>query len=185
MNRPEPLIAALILMTSCSHKPATQAAFHDPHSYANAGQVRVRHLGLDLNVLFDQRTVRGTAVLTVDRIDPRARQLVLDSRALQIDNAEISPDGQKYREARFAIGKRDPILGAPLDIDIAPDTKYVRIRYSSSPTASGRHSPMTAGSSFIRFTGRPPSVPTSMHCGRRSFSCWKCLCAATMAYTAG
>jgi len=123
-------------MTSCSQKPANQAVFHDPHSYANAGQVRVRHLNLDLDVMFDQRTVRGTAVLTVDRIDPHARQLVLDSRALQIDETEISPDGKKYREARFAIGKRDPILGAPLAIDIAPDTKYVRIRYSSSPTAS-------------------------------------------------
>ena len=136
MNRLELLIAALLLMTSCSHKTAVPVVFHDPHSYANAGQVRVQHLNLDLDVMFDQRTVRGTAVLTVDRIDPHARQLVLDSRALQIDETEISPDGQKYREARFAIGKRDPILGAPLTIDITPDTKNVRIRYSSSPAAS-------------------------------------------------
>jgi len=136
LQLPGAALLTLFLMTSCSQKPADQAAFHDPHSYANAGQVRVRHLNLDLDVMFDERTVRGTAVLTVDRIDAHARQLVLDSRALQIDEAEISPDGQKYRETRFAIGKRDPILGAPLAIDVAPDTKYVRIRYSSSPTAS-------------------------------------------------
>jgi leukotriene-A4 hydrolase len=123
-------------MTSCTEKLPERPAFHDPHSYANAGQVRVRHLNLDLGVLFDQRTVKGTAVLTIDRFDPNARQLILDSQGLQIDETEVSAEASKYREARFTMGKRDAILGAPLAIDIAQDTKYVRIRYSSSPTAS-------------------------------------------------
>jgi aminopeptidase N len=123
-------------MTSCTQKLPERPVFHDPHSYANAGQVKVRHLNLDLEALFDQRTVRGTAVLTIDRMDPKARQVVLDSQSLQIDETEVSADASKYRETRFTVGKRDPILGAPLAIDIAPDTKYVRIRYSSSPTAS-------------------------------------------------
>lgn len=130
------LSAALVFMTSCTQKPPEQAAFHDPSSYANAGQVRIRHLSLNLEALFDEHSVRGTAVLTIDRIDPRARQLILDSRALQIDETEVSPDNSKYQEARFSIGKRDPILGAPITIDIAPDTKYVRVRYSSSPDAT-------------------------------------------------
>jgi leukotriene A-4 hydrolase/aminopeptidase len=136
LNRLSFLSLTLLLMTSCTQKLPERPAFHDPHSYANAGQVRVRHLNLDLDVLFDQRTVRGTAVLTIDRFDPNARQLILDSQGLQIDETEVSADASKYREARFTLGKRDAILGAPFAIDIAQDTKYVRIRYSSSPTAS-------------------------------------------------
>lgn len=127
----------LTIMASCSNpgKDANAIA-HDIHSYGNPEQARVRHLNLDLEVLFDQLSIRGTAVLTIDRLSKQAKRLVLDSRALQIDEAEISPDGARYREARFDIGKADPILGAPLDIDIAPDTRFVRIRYSTSPSGA-------------------------------------------------
>ncbi len=55
---------------------------------------------------------------------------------LQIDETEISPDGARYKEARFEMGKADPILGAPLKIDIAPDTKFVKVRYSTSPSGA-------------------------------------------------
>ena len=105
----------------------------DVHSFGNPAEVRVKHVSLDLNIVFDELTIQGTAVLTVDRVDKHAKQLVLDSRMLQIDETEVSPDGRHYREAYFETGKADPILGAPLKIDIAPDTKFVRIRYSTSP----------------------------------------------------
>ncbi len=123
-------------MTSCLHKPENPHFAHDVHSYANPELVRVRHLDLDLNVVFEQQTIQGTAVLTIDQFGRDAKQLILDSRALQIDEAEVSPDGVKYQESRFSIGQSDRILGAPLRIDIAPNTKYVRIRYSTDPTAS-------------------------------------------------
>jgi leukotriene-A4 hydrolase len=105
----------------------------DIHSYGNPGQARVRHLNLDLEVLFDRLTIRGTAVLIIERLSKQAKRLVLDTRALQIDEAEISPDGMKYLKAQFDMGEADPILGAPLGIEIAPDTRFVRIRYSTSP----------------------------------------------------
>lgn len=124
-------------MTSCSsRKPAVVPFAHDIHSYGNPEHVRVTHLNLDLEVLFEQHTVRGTAVLTLERPDPKAKELVLDSRALQIDMAEISPDSTTFHEARFTLGKSDPILGAPLTIEIGSDTRFVRIRYSTAPTAT-------------------------------------------------
>lgn len=126
-------------MTSCSKKNEAAAPpriAHDIHSYANPDSVRVRHLNLDLKVVFEQHTIQGTAILTIERIARNAKELVLDSRALQIDETEVSPDGVKYQEARFSIGKADKILGAPVRIDIAPDTKFVRIRYSTDPTAT-------------------------------------------------
>ena len=123
-------------MTNCSHaKSETRSAARDIHSWGNPSEARVRHVNLDLEVVFEQRTIRGTAVLTIEQTG-LAKQLVLDSRTLQIDETEVSPDGAKYREARFSLGKADPILGSALRIDIAPDTKFVRIRYSTSPSAA-------------------------------------------------
>lgn len=126
-------------MTACSKNPENSgpsSIAHDPHSYGNPDQVRVPHLDLDLNVVFDQQTIQGTAILTIDRISRDAKQLILDSRSLQIDETDISSDGTKYRETPFMIGKADKILGAPLRISIRPDTKFVKIRYSTDPTAT-------------------------------------------------
>lgn len=93
-------------------------------------------MNLDLKVVFEQQTIQGTVILTIEQYGSSGKQLILDSRALQIDETEVSPDGLKYREARFLIGPADKILGAPLRIDIAPDTKFVKIRYSTDPTAT-------------------------------------------------
>jgi hypothetical protein len=109
---------------------------HDIHSYANPDFVRVRHLNLDLKVVFEQETIQGTAILTIEQTGQNVKHLVLDSRALQIDETEVSPDGAHYRESRFVMGKSDKVLGAPLIIDIAPDTKFVKIRYSTDPTGT-------------------------------------------------
>lgn len=125
-----------IFMTACLQKTEEPPLAHDIHSYANPNLARVRHIALDLTVVFEQQSIQGTAVLTIQQFGRDAKQLILDSRALQIDKTEVSPDGVKYLEARFSIGKADRILGAPLQIDIAPNTKYVRIRYSTDPTAT-------------------------------------------------
>ena len=126
-------------MTSCSTNtkdPALPSIAHDIHSYSNPDEVRVRHLSLDLTIVFEQQTIQGVAVLTIDRASHAFGQLRLDSRALQIDKTEISADGAKYRETAFGIGDADKILGAPLHIALAPDTKFVKIRYSTDPTAT-------------------------------------------------
>ena len=130
---------AVLFMTSCSTKTndsVTPSIAHDPHSFANPAEVRVRHLDLDLNVVFDQQTIQGTAILTIERVSRSAKTLTLDSRALQIDETDISPDGLHYRETEFTSGKVDKILGQPLRVNIAPDTKFVKIRYSTDPTAT-------------------------------------------------
>ena len=128
-------------MSACSSQPLhLPPVAPDIHSYGNPGEARVTHVSLDLEVLFDRHSLGGTAILTIEHPNPAARQIVLDSRALQIDETEVSAGSSdasaKWREARFSLGKADHILGSPLRIDIAPDTKFVRIRYSTAPTAS-------------------------------------------------
>ncbi len=107
----------------------------DIHSYANPSAVRVRHLDLDWNVLFDQKILKGTAVLTVERISETA-PLVLDTRDLKIEKVETSAGGANYAPATFTIGASDKILGAPLTIPLPAKANRVRIQYSTSPGAT-------------------------------------------------
>ena len=108
----------------------------DIHSFSNPNEVLVRHVSLHLEVLFSRKTLLGTAVLSIEHGNATARELILDTRALQIDETEVSRDGLKYLETRFELGKPDAILGTALKIQIEPQTKYVRIRYSTSPSAT-------------------------------------------------
>ena len=122
-------------------KPASQPIFaQDTHSYSNPQAVRVRHVDLDWNVLFDKKILRGTATLTVERIPPittRLGNLILDTRDLTIEKVETSTSGINYDQTQFKLGAADKILGAPLSVTLPSGTKFVRIHYATSPNASG------------------------------------------------
>jgi leukotriene A-4 hydrolase/aminopeptidase len=115
-----------------------QTAAEDFHSYANPGQVRVRHVDLDWEVSFERRTLQGNAVLTVERMSQNKQApLILDTRNLHIEKVETSPDGVAFTPAKFAVGTTDKILGAPLTIPLPETATRVRIQYSTDPGASG------------------------------------------------
>ncbi len=110
----------------------------DIHSYANPHESRVRHVELDLTVSFGERRLRGAAAL---QLEPAGRRLVLDTRDLTIRRVNGRTDN-------FRLGAKDPILGAPLEIDLEPGERSVLIEYETSPEASGLQwlePPQTAG----------------------------------------
>jgi leukotriene-A4 hydrolase len=109
----------------------------DIHSFSNPQQIAVLHADLDLSVIFEQKSLQGTVVLSIERTDPKASALMLDTRELQIDETEASHDNKKWHEAQFHMGKSDKILGRALIIDLPRDARFVRIRYSTDPSASG------------------------------------------------
>ena len=117
---------------------AMRTMVKDVHSYSNPQAVKVRHVDLDWNVLFDKKILRGTATLTFDRT-PNAKNapLVLDTRDLTIEKVETSVAGKSYRTTTFNVGAADRILGAPLTIGLPANATRVRIHYSTSPNASG------------------------------------------------
>ncbi len=82
----------------------------DPHSYANTAEVVVSRIALDLGVDFDARRLVGTAELSLDWKDPAARQLVLDTRDLEIGAVEAVDAAGAAKPATFALDRRDPIL---------------------------------------------------------------------------
>jgi leukotriene A-4 hydrolase/aminopeptidase len=110
----------------------------DVHSYSNPQAVRVRHVELDWNVLFDQKILQGTATLSVERgTNGENAPLILDTRDLRIERVETSNGGNNYQTTEFNVGTADKILGSPLTIQLPANVKLVRISYSTSPTASG------------------------------------------------
>lgn len=115
-----------------------ESSRQDHHSYANLEAVRVRHVALDLTVDFEKKILTGTCDLTIERTGAdRQAPLVLDAKALTIFKAEQSADGKSFTETTFSLGTSDPILGAPLTVQVAETTKHVRISYQSSPAATG------------------------------------------------
>lgn len=129
----------------------------DVHSYANPEQVRVKHVDLDLKVLFDRKILKGTAILTLDEKTQGNPPLKLDSRDLKISNVEVSENGSTFIPASFHYGQTSDILGTELVVSVPlryaeaksegtgtrwsgtemSNVKKVRLEYESSPNASG------------------------------------------------
>ena len=128
---------------------SSTATVEDFHSYSNPQAVRVRHIDLDWNVLFDKKILQGTAIVHIERAsNAKNAPLILDTRDLQIAKVETSNDGKTYKKAKFKVGETDKFLGAPLTIQLSANAKFVRIAYSTSPKASGLQwlePPQTAG----------------------------------------
>jgi leukotriene-A4 hydrolase len=125
------------LLTMAMIAAPAAALPRDVHSYAETGKVVVSAVALDLAVDFDRSELSGTAELALDWKDAGAHRLVLDTRDLAIESVEaIGADGTAHAAA-FSLAKRDPILGAALEIRLDAAAPRVRIRYRTSPDASG------------------------------------------------
>lgn len=128
------------MLTSCGPRsvPVPAPAIpKDIHSLSNPQDVLVTHADLDLDVLFDHKTLKGSVTLTVERHAPEDTPFILDTRDLRIDQVEASPDNTHFTAAEFHLGNAVKFLGAPLAIKLPGKARYVRIRYSTSPAASG------------------------------------------------
>ena len=89
---PTAVVLALVLV-ACKPSVETQdkvsnvidnSTALDPNSYAQTDKVRVEHLNLDLRVDMAARRLQGTAELQLHWLDPKAGELVLDTRDLDI-----------------------------------------------------------------------------------------------------
>ncbi|MBC8027491.1 MAG: M1 family metallopeptidase [Steroidobacteraceae bacterium] len=138
------LPALLIGATLCAHA-ATPAdpiiPGKDYHSYADTTAFVIKHLDLDLDTSFEQKRLSGVADLTIKRIAADATKLTLDTRDLVIRQVWWVKSPGELAALRFTLGVRDPMLGAPLSIDLpaelaAPEF-VVRISYQTRPEASG------------------------------------------------
>ena len=130
------LFCFLIVSTKTVHAEPT-AKHPDLHSYANPEHVRVRHLDLNLEVVFDKRVIEGEVVLAIERTSLDLTQpLVLDTRGLVIKSVMASIDDSSFLEAPYALGAVDSIRGRSLTIQLPKKAQNVRIRYITEPEAT-------------------------------------------------
>jgi leukotriene-A4 hydrolase len=129
------LTTSIALLGSCNQKaekPSTDPVMtQDIHSFSRPGQAIMKHLSLRLSVDFDSKTLSGEAILTIEN-PAKGKELILDSQGLIIE--KIILDGKD--ETDFKLGSSDSILGQALIVTIAPETRKVAIRYSTSPDAA-------------------------------------------------
>jgi aminopeptidase N len=100
---------------------------HDIHSYAQPLVARVTHVDLDLTADFAGHKMTGTAALDIAAA-PDAKEVVLDSKGLVIHGVTDA----KGAALPWSLGKADPVLGAPLTIQLNGARRIV-VSYDSAP----------------------------------------------------
>jgi leukotriene-A4 hydrolase len=101
----------------------------DPHSHADSGQPRARHLRLHLSVDFEARQIEGTAALELEA--PSGGPLDLDSKELEVLEATTASG----TPVPFDLGPDEPILGRRLRLSLPEGTREVRLHYRTSEEA--------------------------------------------------
>lgn len=126
-----------LLLAAATFGVVPRARAADPDSYAQPDKVVVRHLDLDLALDFKQRTLAGTATLTLHWKQPAAKTLVLDTRQLRITRVQAVNAAGATRDLHYVLAPADAQLGSRLSIDTPKHPDKVRITYATSPEASG------------------------------------------------
>ena len=109
----------------------------DTHSFANPAQVYSSHLKLDLQIDFSRQQLSGVVEHDLVRAKPQANELILDSRALVIEQVTQQSNRGDWVPAPFTLGPEDAIKGQPLHISLLPDSHKVRVRYHTTAQGSG------------------------------------------------
>jgi len=133
------LLPALALAAFACMAHANDRA-HDEHSVAEPRLVRIIATDLDLRVDFDSRSLRGQVTHRLAWAQPELpgpAVLQLDTRDLSIERVQARGPEGRWQRVEFRLGERDPILGSPLTIELPARLPEVRIRYRTSPEASG------------------------------------------------
>ena len=106
-------------------------------TYANIDAFVTKHLLLDLTADFESKTLRGTAELQLERRDPRATEIVLDTRDLQIQKTETASGTGSWGDTAFRLDQPTPAFGSALRVTVPANADRVRVTYASSPSAKG------------------------------------------------
>jgi len=131
------LIAFLCVLLVAATAAADDSRRSDEHSYAEPDKVVIRDIGLDLTLDFEKKVLRGSVDLALEWKDRRYRRLLLDTRDLTIEKVLGKRADGGWRKLDFTLAKRDPIFGQKLSISMRRAYTTVRIRYQTSPQASG------------------------------------------------
>lgn len=103
----------------------------DPHSFAQAQEVVIKHVSLDLNVDFKLQKISGAAVLKLNRLS-NSSVVYLDTKALKI----FKVTDANGTSLAFELEKEVPFLGQALKISLLPNTNEIVVIYETTAESS-------------------------------------------------
>ncbi len=108
----------------------------DAFTHANYNDVRVTNVDLDLDVLFDEKVLDGTAEIDFERLNADAVTLVLDANDLTIASVDALVNGD-WAPTDYTMGPDDASVGSRFEIKLPDGADKVRVAYRTSPEAEG------------------------------------------------
>lgn len=78
------------LLHSTSYRNMLQSTRTDPHSFANLESLVTRHLHLNLTADFSKRILAGSVKLSLDVVQDKVEEAVLDSKLLDIESVSVN-----------------------------------------------------------------------------------------------
>jgi aminopeptidase N len=143
-------LSGLFVMTmaivACSQTEAPAPAPEDTRardffSFANTDQFITEHLRLALTVDFAAEELFGSATLKLQRIDPAATEIVLDSRDLTVEGASFQSASGESARAEYRFGDTHDVMGTPLFVTVPQSFESatdltLKIDYRTSPAAT-------------------------------------------------
>lgn len=114
--------------TTSSDSMKTPVSSMDPHSYANLDKIYTKHLHLDLDVNFDNKSIYGIARHKM--VNLGTETAIFDTKYLDIEKVTLG--NKDERPTDFVIGKFDSILGSPLMVTLGKKDEYVNIYYKTT-----------------------------------------------------
>lgn len=126
-----PLTACQSPKSSDTGPQAIVARTVDDHSYARPQEARVQHVDLDLTADFTKKILVGTATLTLVT-EANAKQVILDVKALDIESVTDASGAP----LKYAAGKSDAMMGAPLTVELPQGAQKIIVRYQTTKDGS-------------------------------------------------
>lgn len=132
------LIACFMQSCSQEQKPVNRATVQladsamDNHTYSNVHQIRTKHLDIELDVNFENKTIYGIARHEMQNV-VGTDTVIFDIKGLEIQKVTLG-EGQSEKETDFVIGSwdKDSIFGQPLLVKLKEGNDHVNIYYKTT-----------------------------------------------------
>ncbi|XP_018324021.1 leukotriene A-4 hydrolase [Agrilus planipennis] len=109
----------------------------DPSSYSRPDEALVTNIVLSLNVDFNKRAFNGSVKLDITKVNPKAKEIILDVKDLNIVDVTDYFENQKLK---YEISDPFADFGSKMTVELPENNKTsytLLINYSTSPNASG------------------------------------------------
>ncbi|MCF6301475.1 MAG: hypothetical protein L3J52_10225 [Proteobacteria bacterium] len=133
------IITLTLFLFACqNHKKADvdENPYSDQHSFANMHEVVITHLDLFLEIDFAGQIIHGVNTIEYSKINPNAKQLILDSNNLKIKSIRQTTE-EGFHDINWQWGQSAEYLGTALIIELPDNNQPISISYQTVPEASG------------------------------------------------